>query len=331
MNDIKSYVRIYYVKLYFVYFIYSETICKGSVILDSLWHAVYTIWNHMVYAVSNIRFPHDIIDILIIAFIIFKAIEFLRETRAGQLVKGIIMLLVIYIIADWLELAILEWLLSNIVDSAIIAAAVIFQPELRRVLERVGRTNFNKGQLLGEEHDYISQSIDCITRAAGIMQDQKIGALIVFERKTQLGEIINTGTVVDATPSVSIVNNIFFPKSPLHDGAMIVRDGRIHAAGCILPLTQQTDINASLGTRHRAAIGMTENSDAVVLVVSEETGIISIVSNGKIERNFNAISASEELNRLLSSDDSIEKITIVKRIRKLFTKKTKGEDKNEIS
>ena len=263
--------------------------------MDSLWHAVYTVWNHIVYAVSNMRFPQDIIDILVIAFVIFKAIEFLRETRAGQLVKGIIMLFVIYAIADWLGLAVLEWTLSKVVDSVIIVAAVIFQPELRRILERVGRTNFKTGQLLDGEQDEISKSIDCIARAAGMMQDQKIGALIVFERKTQLGEIINTGTVVDAAPSVSVVNNIFFPKSPLHDGAMIVRDGRIYAAGCILPLTQRTDISSALGTRHRAAIGMTENSDAVVLVVSEETGIISIVSNGQIKRNFNSISACAEL------------------------------------
>lgn len=295
--------------------------------MDSLWHAVYTVWNHIVYAVSNMRFPQDIIDILVIAFVIFKAIEFLRETRAGQLVKGIIMLFVIYAIADWLGLAVLEWTLSKVVDSVIIVAAVIFQPELRRILERVGRTNFKTGQLLDGEQDEISKSIDCIARAAGMMQDQKIGALIVFERKTQLGEIINTGTVVDAAPSVSVVNNIFFPKSPLHDGAMIVRDGRIYAAGCILPLTQRTDISSALGTRHRAAIGMTENSDAVVLVVSEETGIISIVSNGQIKRNFNSISASVELNHLLLSEENVEKDNFVKKVMKLFTKKEKGEDK----
>ena len=295
--------------------------------MDSLWHAVYTVWNHIVYAVSNMRFPQDIIDILVIAFVIFKAIEFLRETRAGQLVKGIIMLFVIYAIADWLGLAVLEWTLSKVVDSVIIVAAVIFQPELRRILERVGRTNFKTGQLLDGEQDEISKSIDCIARAAGMMQDQKIGALIVFERKTQLGEIINTGTVVDAAPSVSVVNNIFFPKSPLHDGAMIIRAGRIYAAGCILPLTQRTDISSALGTRHRAAIGMTENSDAVVLVVSEETGIISIVSNGQIKRNFNSISASVELNHLLLSEENVEKDNFVKKVMKLFTKKEKGEDK----
>ena len=136
------------------------------------------------------------------------------------------------------------------------------------------------------------------------MQEKKIGALIVFERTTQLGEIINTGTVLDAEPSVDVVNNIFFPKSPLHDGAMILRNGRIYAAGCILPLTQNNDINSQLGTRHRAAIGMSENSDAVVLVVSEETGIISLVVGGKITRNYNAVTATAELRKLLISGDN---------------------------
>ena len=138
------------------------------------------------------------------------------------------------------------------------------------------------------------------------MQESKTGALIVFERSTQLGEIIDTGTVINADPSVQMINNVFFPKSPLHDGAMIIRDSRLYAAGCILPLTQREDISSQLGTRHRAAIGMTENSDAVVLVVSEETGNISIVSNGQIERNFNAISARAKLGKLLLSDAEAE-------------------------
>lgn len=298
--------------------------------MDSLWNAIYSFWNQIVYAVSNMRIPNDIIDILVIAFIIYKAIEFLRESRAGQLIKGIVILIVVYVLSDWLKLATLQWTLDRVMDSAIIAAAVIFQPELRRILERVGRTDFTSGQLLNGEEDAIANCIDHATKAAGNMQSQKIGALIVFERKTQLGEIINTGTLLDAKSSVSFINNIFFPKSPLHDGAMIIRDGRICAAGCILPLTQRDDISGQLGTRHRAAIGMTENSDAVVLVVSEETGIISIVSNGQIERNFNAITASQKLRKLLLTNDERQKdslfITAVNKIKSLINKKGK-EDK----
>ncbi|MBQ6847900.1 MAG: diadenylate cyclase CdaA [Clostridia bacterium] len=282
--------------------------------MGSFWNAIYSFWNYIVYAVSNMRMPYDIIDILVIAFIIYKAIGFLRETRAGQLIKGIAVLLIVYIISDWLDLAVLEWTLSRVMNSAIIAAAVIFQPELRRILERVGRTGFRPGQLLDGEEDATVTCIDHVTRAAGKMQEKKIGALIVFERKTQLGEIINTGTVLDAKSSLSVISNIFFPKSPLHDGAVIIRDGRVYAAGCILPLTQRDDINSQLGTRHRAAIGMTENSDAVVLVVSEETGIISIVSNGQINRGFNSMSASAELSRLLLSIEKKEKESLLTKI-----------------
>ena len=279
--------------------------------LSSILNAIYATWNQIVYAISSFRLL-DIVDILIIAFVIYKAIVFLRETRAGQLVKGLFILFGIYIIANWWDLATLKWLLSKVMNSAIIAAAVIFQPELRRILENVGRTKFTHGQIFSDDENIIIKSIDKICSAAGFMQEKKIGALIVFERSTQLGEIINTGTLIDAMPSVSIINNIFFPKSPLHDGAVIVRNGKVYAAGCILPLTQREDINSQFGTRHRAAIGMTENSDAVVLVVSEETGIISIVANGKITRNYNSVTASAELRRLLfNSNENDKKISFI--------------------
>lgn len=298
--------------------------------MGSLWNAVYSVWNQIVYAVSSIRLL-DILDILVIAYIIYKSVGFLRESRAGQLVKGLVILLAMYIVSDWWELVTLKWALSKIMDSAIIAAAVIFQPELRRILEKVGHTNFARGQLTGNEESELSRCIDHVSRAAGTMSEQRIGALVVFEGRTQLGEIIDTGTIVDAASSVSMVNNVFFPKSPLHDGAMIVRDGRIYAAGCILPLTQREDISLQLGTRHRAAIGMTENSDAVVLVVSEETGTISIVSNGEITRGFNAISAGAELRKLLLTDDNKTNetglISTIKRINPFKKTERKEEDK----
>lgn len=299
--------------------------------MDSVFDAIYAAWNQLWYALSNIRI-FDIIDILVMAFIIYKAIGFLRETRAGQLVKGIVILFFVYIIAKWWNLAVLSWALTKIMDSVIIAAAVIFQPELRRILEQVGRTKFSHGQFFDDGENSLSESIDKICKAAGFMQEKKIGALIVFERTTQLGEIINTGTVIDANASVSIVNNIFFPKSPLHDGAMIVRNGRVYAAGCILPLTQSNEINSQLGTRHRAAIGMSENSDAVVLVVSEETGIMSIVHGGKITRNYNSVTATAELHRLLISSSAQQKTSPIKfaldKIGILKNKK-KGNKENE--
>ena len=294
--------------------------------MSSIFNAIYAFFNQIIYAVASMRIS-DIVDILIMAYIIYKAIGFMLESRAGQLAKGFIVLFFIYFIANWWNLIAIKWVLSRFVNYIIIAIAIIFQPELRRILERVGHT-----KLLGTQGDLsdepIENCIDKVCRAAGNMQENRIGALIVFERSTQLGEIINTGTVINAEPSVSMVGNIFFPKSPLHDGAMIIRDGKLYAAGCILPLTQREDISSQLGTRHRAAIGMTENSDAVVLVVSEETGIISIVSNGKITRNYNSMSAAEELRRLLVDDgeatDDNKVVTLLKRFNPF--KKENGKD-----
>lgn len=297
--------------------------------MDAVLDTIYTVWNQFVYTLSNVRI-FDIIDILIIAFILYKAIEFLRETRAGQLVKGIVFLLALYAFAIAFELAVLRWLLSAVFGSAIVAIAIIFQPELRRLLERVGQTRFSNLQSGSSESEELIDSIDKICKAAGQLQKTKTGALIVFERKTQLGEIINTGTVVDAAVSESLVGNIFFPKSPLHDGAVIVRDGRIYAASCILPLTQSTAFSSQLGTRHRAAIGMTENSDAIVLIVSEETGTISIAFNGQITRNYTAESAFEELKeKLINERDEAQESFIKRTLKKLFGGKTKAEAEEE--
>lgn len=288
--------------------------------LDTL----YMIWNQVVYAVANIGIA-DIIDIAVIAYVIYQGIVFLRESRAGQLVKGLVILFVVFVFAKWWNLVTIQWALSKAIDFIIIAAAVIFQPELRRILERVGRTKLTATQLFDEQESVQAESIDKICKAAGFMQEKKIGALIVFERETQLGEIINTGTIVDAAASVSVVNNIFFPKSPLHDGAVIVRNGRIYAAGCILPLSSLDLSSSSMGTRHRAAIGMSENSDAVVLVVSEETGTISIAEGGKITRNYNAVTAAAELRRLLVDTNNQQKASPVVKVLKNINPFKKGQ------
>lgn len=297
--------------------------------MGSFLNAIYAIWNQIVYAVSNIRIPFDIIDILVIAFVLYKSIVYFRDTRAGKLVKGLLILFAVYFIAEWWDLATMSWILSRVVDSVIIVAAIIFQPELRRFLEKVGNANFKKGQLFVNETDVLGECIDNVSKAAAVMQEKKIGALIVFENKTQLGEIINTGTVIDAESSVSIINNVFFPKSPLHDGAMIIRGGRVYAAGCILPLTQRQDLSLNLGTRHRAAIGMTENSDAIVLVVSEETGIISLVVNGHITRNYNPASAGAELKRLLIDTEQNDKSSTISTFFKKFIPKAKENEGKE--
>lgn len=289
--------------------------------MSNIFNTIYSVWNQIVYAVSNMRIPFDIIDILVMAYIIYKGICFLRESRAGQLVKGILILSVIYLISGWWDLASLNWALSNVMDSVIIAAAVIFQPELRRILEKVGHTNFSRGQILSGQESNMIKCIEAVGKSIAVMQEKRIGALIVIERKTQLGDIIDTGTVIDAAASSSMINNIFFPMSPLHDGALIIRDGRLHAAGCILPLTRREDLSLQLGTRHRAALGMSENSDAVIVVVSEETGIISIVVNGQITRNYSGVSAGAELRRLLIESDTERKVGFVRSVLNRFTKK----------
>jgi diadenylate cyclase len=258
-----------------------------------------------VYAVLNINI-FDIVDIIVIALLIYKAIEFLRDTRAGQLVKGIGLLVLTFLLATAFELPTLKWLLNKVLDYAIIVVAIVFQPEIRRLLEKFGRSNFNpfgKEQTLDDEGERIRNCIDSVCQAVSVMSDKRIGAIIVFERKTMLGEIVNTGTLMNAEASYELIGNVFFPKSPLHDGALIIRDGTLCAAGCILPLTANNNLNSQLGTRHRAAIGMSENSDAIVLVVSEETGTISLARNGQIDRDFNSVTLKEELYLGLLNND----------------------------
>ena len=274
-----------------------------SAILDTM----RTLWSQLIYAISHISI-FDFIDIIIIAYIIFKAIQFLRESRGGQLVKGLLILFAAYLLSRWFGLVTVRWLLTRVMEWGVIALAVIFQPELRRALERIGRSKLGQFGLASKTDDeLIKASIDSICMAVQTMHDQKIGALVVFERTTSLGDIINTGTVINAESSSQMVGNIFYPKSPLHDGALIVRNGKLVAAGCILPLTSNPNLNAQLGTRHRAAIGMSEVSDAVVLVVSEETGKISLVQNGTIERGYDQIRLREELYRLILQNEQEQK------------------------
>ncbi len=298
-------------------------------------NAIYTLWNQILYAVLSIS-VFDVIDILIIAFIIAKAIHFFIESRGGQLVKGLFILFVAYVFSIWFDLVSVNWLLTRVVDWGIIALAIIFQPELRRALERIGRSQFGKFSHVNQNDDeYIKRSIDSICLAVQNMRDQKIGALIVFERITSLGDIINTGTTVNSDASSQMVGSIFYPKSPLHDGALVVRDGRLVAAGCILPLTSNQGFSSSLGTRHRAAIGVSEVSDAVVVVVSEETGKISLVQNGAIERGYDQIRLREELYDLILNNDNESDDSIVDKIKNVINrikpvkKEEKGEANNE--
>ena len=249
-------------------------------------------WNQIVGTIRAIGI-WDILDIAIVAVLIYQVIKLIRETRAMQLTKGLVALSLLYLIAYNLNMKTIKFIMQNVVATGVLTLVIIFQPELRRMLEHVAQTKLGKLNIFqsSQEKDselagVWSESISVIAHACEHLSKTKTGALIVFERETKLGEIIKTGTIVDATPSDELIGNLFFVNTPLHDGAMIIRDGRIFASGCFLALSQNYSISKAMGTRHRAALGMSENSDAVIVVVSEETGTISVAQAGVIERNF---------------------------------------------
>lgn len=271
---------------------YRRILCKEVNALNKVFEAIASWWEWMVSIAMNFQFK-DAVDIIIVAFLIYGVVKLVRETRAGQLVKGLFLLVILFIISSYFNLVMVSRVLAYFFQFAFVAILIVFQPEIRKALEQVGRNNVGQSiaaVVTGRDRSYdraqIRKAINAVVDGVGILQQLKMGALIVFERKTKLGDIIETGTQINCEPSGQIVGNIFFNKAPLHDGAMIIRDGMIHAAGCILPLTKNTSVSAELGTRHRAALGVSEESDAVVVVVSEETGEISVAVNGVLARRF---------------------------------------------
>lgn len=272
--------------------VYRRILCKEVNALNKVFEAIASWWEWMVSIAMNFQFK-DAVDIIIVALLIYGVVKLVRETRAGQLVKGLFLLVILFIISSYFNLVMVSRVLAYFFQFAFVAILIVFQPEIRKALEQVGRNNVGQSiaaVVTGRDRSYdraqIRKAINAVVDGVGILQQLKMGALIVFERKTKLGDIIETGTQINCEPSGQIVGNIFFNKAPLHDGAMIIRDGMIHAAGCILPLTKNTSVSAELGTRHRAALGVSEESDAVVVVVSEETGQISVVVNGVLARRF---------------------------------------------
>lgn len=271
---------------------YRRILCKEVNALNKVFEAIASWWEWMVSIAMNFQFK-DAVDIIIVAFLIYGVVKLVRETRAGQLVKGLFLLVILFIISSYFNLVMVSRVLAYFFQFAFVAILIVFQPEIRKALEQVGRNNVGQSiaaVVTSRDRSYdraqIRKAINAVVDGVGILQQLKMGALIVFERKTKLGDIIETGTQINCEPSGQIVGNIFFNKAPLHDGAMIIRDGMIHAAGCILPLTKNTSVSAELGTRHRAALGVSEESDAVVVVVSEETGQISVAVNGVLARRF---------------------------------------------
>lgn len=272
--------------------VYRRILCKEVNALNKVFEAIASWWEWMVSIAMNFQFK-DAVDIIIVALLIYGVVKLVRETRAGQLVKGLFLLVILFIISSYFNLVMVSRVLAYFFQFAFVAILIVFQPEIRKALEQVGRNNVGQSiaaVVTGRDRSYdraqIRKAINAVVDGVGILQQLKMGALIVFERKTKLGDIIETGTQINCEPSGQIVGNIFFNKAPLHDGAMIIRDGMIHAAGCILPLTKNTSVSAELGTRHRAALGVSEESDAVVVVVSEETRQISVAVNGVLARRF---------------------------------------------
>lgn len=241
---------------------------------------------------------NNIIDILIVSVVIYKILMLVKETRAEQLIKGIIILLIALKFSEWANLVVIHFLLRNTVTIGAVALLIVFQPELRKALEYLGRSKFLKQSFMEfmdeEVEDHIHELMDAITA----LSRTKTGALIVMEQEAPLLDIAQTGTRLDSRITAELVQNVFFPNSPLHDGAMIIRKGRIEAAGCILPLSDSSFISKELGTRHRAALGLVENTDALVLIVSEETGTISMAREGKLLRHLD----SRALEKLLRGE-----------------------------
>ncbi|MBE6828354.1 MAG: TIGR00159 family protein [Ruminococcaceae bacterium] len=267
--------------------------------------------NEIKNALLNFNGISDILDILLVAFIIYAGIKLIRDTKAIQLAKGFILILILYAAVNIFNMEASSYLFSMIFSNLLLVLVIIFSPEIRHALESVGRSSVSNFSLFSFKNsdlilkqDLSNTMINAVCRSCSEMSDEKIGALIVLEKETLLGQIIETGTKIDAEISPEILGNIFFPKAPLHDGAAIIRNFRVCAAGCILPLTKNNDISSSLGTRHRAAIGMSEQSDAIVIVVSEETGAISVAEKGNLRRNISDGDLREILSNSFSYEDT---------------------------
>ncbi|MBR3817331.1 MAG: diadenylate cyclase CdaA [Clostridia bacterium] len=250
---------------------------------------------------------YDIVDIILVAFVLYYCIKLVRQTRAFHLVKGIVFMAIIFFIVSALNMSAASYLFSRIFSDIVIVLLLLFQPEIRQMVESVGRGDIKRYlkfifRSKDEANDEIQNAISNISKAVANMSEKRVGALIVIEGSVLIEDVIASGAKVDSAVSTPIIENIFFPKAPLHDGAMVIRDNRVHSAGCILPLTQ-SELSLELGTRHRAAVGMSEHSDAMVIVVSEETGKISVAQSGELVRNVSLGELLASLTDFLIADD----------------------------
>ena len=246
----------------------------------------------------------DYFDIALVTLFFYFAYISIRDKRAGKLAAGVVMLIIIRFLSEQFDLVTTHYLMGSVFEVGLIALVIIFQPELRSALEAVGSEPLKGLKMIGDRgNGNVQRSVDEICTACCNMSKEKTGALIVIERDTKLGEYIKSGTIVDAETSSYLLENIFFKNAPLHDGAVIIRDGRVHAAGCYLPAASADHVNKDLGTRHRAAIGMSEVSDAIVIVVSEQTGTISVAYGGHLKRQYDYTLLNRALTSILVEHD----------------------------
>ena len=258
------------------------------------------------------------VDLAIVFYLLYKLIKMIKGTRAVQLITGIAVLLIANVLSEFLSLNILHYILNSVVTYGVLLFIVVFQPELRKTLEQMGSTNIRR--FFDIEDTSSLQSVDEVVLAVEQMAKDKTGALIVYEKESSLGEIMHTGVAIDADISKELLLNIFVPDTPLHDGAVIIKDNRIAAASCILPITDREDLDREFGTRHRAAIGLSEVSDAVIIIVSEETGKISLAMNGKIIRNLQPEVLKKELKKRIKPIN-IKDNQFTMRVKQFTTKK----------
>jgi len=274
--------------------------------------------NTILNSVRNMNIS-SVIDILIVAYLIYRAYKLIIETRAELLLRGIVLILLLIPISYIFNLTMVYTIISKTITIGVLTLVIIFQPEIRRILEHLGRSAFSDRRVL-RDADILTKVVNEIVEAVDNLSESKTGALIVIEQDTGLGDISETGTRIDAVVSTALLENIFVPNTPLHDGATIIRGDRISSSGCVLPLTTNKDISKSLGTRHRAALGLSEVSDALVLIVSEETGTISLALNGKLVRNYDKERLQKILVKILTSKIE-KKITWKEKIESWLSKK----------
>lgn len=281
--------------------------------------AIRTVLNQALNVLSSIQLS-DVLDILVVAFLIYKAFSLIRRTNSTNLARGILILLGVFVVAEVLRLKMMQYLLRRAFELGLIALVVLFQPELRRLFERIGSSlSSGKGVYSSSMESAVAQTV----LACSEMSASKTGALIIFERKLQLSDIMSTGTIINADATAELIKNIFYNKAPLHDGALILRNGRLAAAGCVLPLTKSNNLSKDLGMRHRAGIGLSEQSDAVVIIVSEETGAISVAIEGMLKRHLSASTLDKLLrSELLAESEQDDRSSWIGKLRGVFMRKT---------